>query len=155
MDGCVVLKADIERGLSHHFTHDGYPRLTLHKDGTKKLYTVHRLVATAFLGLVPESKQVNHKNGIKSHNFVENLEYVTISGNAIHAYEIGLRPKGDDHPRAKLTWVKVRAIRAALAIGVCGTVLAKEYDVTPAAIHLIKIGSNWKEQKLHGPKDTN
>lgn len=59
------------------------------KEGRKKGVFVHRLVAEAFLG--KSALMVNHKDGNKNNNCLDNLEYVTASQNLIHAYETGLR----------------------------------------------------------------
>lgn len=52
---------------------------------------VHRLVAAAFLGESEEGHVVNHKNGDRFDNRVENLEYVTQGENVKHAWDNGLR----------------------------------------------------------------
>jgi hypothetical protein len=66
----------------------GYLIVTLCKDKKHYTKTVHRLVATAFFGI--NSLPVNHKNGIKSHNFIENLEFITASENQKHAIKNGI-----------------------------------------------------------------
>lgn len=73
----------------------GYERLTLFK-GRKvfKKYSVHRLVAMHFIPNPENKPQVNHKNGIKTDNRLENLEWVSKSENMIHAIKKGLhKPK--------------------------------------------------------------
>lgn len=64
----------------------GYLRLTLNKDGNKSNHLVHRLVANSFLDNIENKSQVNHKNGIKSDNRVDNLEWVTNLENRLHSY---------------------------------------------------------------------
>jgi hypothetical protein len=61
----------------------GYNIVTLCKDDTKKTKTVHRLVASAFLG--NSNLCVNHKDCNKQNNSIDNLEYVTHKQNTIHA----------------------------------------------------------------------
>lgn len=68
----------------------GYQGVVLRKEGNSYTRYVHRLVASAFLG--ESDLTVNHVDGDKSNNHVDNLEYVTISENIQHAYDLGLNP---------------------------------------------------------------
>ena len=65
---------------------DGYLVARLYKDGKQKTHFVHRLVALAFLDNPNKKEQVNHKNGNKKENYVQNLEWNTRSENLSHAY---------------------------------------------------------------------
>lgn len=74
-----------ERLLKQHYCSDGYLSVKL-KDN--KNHRVHRLVASAFYGDNP-TKEVDHINGIRDDNRVENLRWVTHRENVIHTYELG------------------------------------------------------------------
>jgi hypothetical protein len=64
----------------------GYLQVGLHKDGICKLKTIHRLVATAF---IPNpDKEVNHINGIRKDNRVENLEWSNRKHNSLHSTQV-------------------------------------------------------------------
>lgn len=67
----------------------GYFFIGICKNGNKKTKTIHRLVAKAFIDNPLNKKEVNHINGIKTDNRVENLEWVTRSENELHAYKKG------------------------------------------------------------------
>ena len=81
---------------------DGYLCISLTKDYKSKSFFVHRLVAMTFIPNLENKPQVNHINGIKSDNRVENLEWVTASENMQHAWKNGLT-KGNfgKHPTEK------------------------------------------------------
>ena len=89
-DGTVIRRRD---GFVYSpcLNHKGYLKLRLsvpwsnHSDG-RKPYTIHRLVAMMYLPYYSPNMQVNHKNGIKTDNRVENLEMVYNSENAAHAW---------------------------------------------------------------------
>ena len=70
----------------------GYPRVGLYdNDRHQKLFR-HRLVAEAFIPNPLNLKEINHKNGNKSDNTVENLEWITRTENEHHAHRNGLKP---------------------------------------------------------------
>lgn len=78
----------------YHSKH-GYCRVGLSKNGKMKNKLVHRLVAEQFIDNEMDKPQVNHIDGDKSNNRVENLEWVTASENQIHSYSKGLN-KGSE-----------------------------------------------------------
>lgn len=75
--------------LTQFMNRNGYPRVWLYKDGTKKMYLLHRLVAEAVYGPCPEGMEVNHKDHNRANPMPENLEYVTRSENAQHMIKAG------------------------------------------------------------------
>lgn len=79
----------------------GYKHVTLCKNTINKNGIVHILVAKAFIPNPDNKPEVNHKDGVKTNNNIENLEWVTSSENRIHAYETGLSKRGSDSFLAK------------------------------------------------------
>ena len=63
----------------------GYLQVELHKNGSRKMFTVHRLVAMAFVDGYEETKLVNHIDEDKQNNVSTNLEWVTASQNVLHS----------------------------------------------------------------------
>jgi hypothetical protein len=77
----------------------GYLRLTLNKNGVKSNHLVHRLVAQAFIENENGKEQVNHINGIKCDNRVENLEWVTNYENYVHSVLNDLQPRNKNYSK--------------------------------------------------------
>lgn len=95
---------------------DGYYIVCLKKlDGTYKKISVHRLVAQTFIVNPDNKPQVNHKDGNKLNNHVNNLEWVTSQENIIHAHKLGLSKTSDlvrELSRQKMkTWTKTEKFK--------------------------------------------
>lgn len=89
-----ILKSYVCKGIGRV-----YPTVRLSKDGITKNYSIHRLVAIAFLPQSPDKPDVNHKDGDKLNPRLENLEWVTTSENLRHAFKMGLLKMPPRHPR--------------------------------------------------------
>lgn len=74
----------------HKNDKDGYCLITLHCNGERKGYSIHRLVANAFIENLNNKPQLNHKDGNKRNNNVSNLEWCTAKENTHHAIKTGL-----------------------------------------------------------------
>lgn len=94
-NGKGLVKID-EKVLTQDITNWGYYRVALYKKGTRKYYKVHRLVAIAFLPNPENKEQVNHIDGDKLNNNVDNLEWNTRIENIHHAKINGLFGNGSN-----------------------------------------------------------
>ena len=66
-----------QKFLSQRKNHDGYLLVNLYKNGTMKTYSVHRLVAEAYIPNPENKTEINHKDENKEHNWLSNLEWTT------------------------------------------------------------------------------
>ena len=91
----------------------GYEFALLFDGNKNRRFSVHVLVARAFIPNVENKPQVNHIDGNKLNNVVSNLEWVTASENQLHAVAHGLRIEkyGDANKRTKVSDADIRKIR--------------------------------------------
>ena len=122
----------------------GYMLINLYRHGRPHNFLVHRLVVASFVGPIPAGKQVNHIDGDKRNNCLDNLEIVTPQQNREHAMRTGLVVRGEDNPNSRLTDEKVRAIRQRRADGVRVRDIAHEFDVCERTVYLVCNRGTWR-----------
>lgn len=120
----------------------GYERVTLRHKGKQHRMLVHRLVARAFLENARAFAHVNHKDGNKMNNRVDNLEWCSPQQNVHHAWKTGLCRGlyGERNGHTKLTDRDVQVIMSARERGVHLHVIAQVYGVSEAAISCVVTG---------------
>ena len=139
-------RTQINRVMVGSLMRNGYVRVCLRGANRKQIgFHVHRLVALAFLGKPKHGQMVNHINGIKTDNRLENLEWATGSENVRHSLRLGLRPnqeRGSGHHAAVLTEADVRQIKALRGV-MRGDHIAARFGVSKATVSMIHTGKTW------------
>lgn len=127
----------------------GYERVSLNKEGRRKKFLVHRLVAETFIPNPDNKEEVNHKDADKSNNSIDNLEWVTKLENMRHAENNKLikRNKGSQHYNSKLTEDVVREMRIKFKNGSTPYQMAKEYGVNDKTIRQACLEITWRHVK--------
>lgn len=130
--------------ISSQVTNSGYELVHLCKDGIRKAYTMHRLVAKTFIPNPYNKETVNHKDGNKLNNDIDNLEWNTLKENINHADFTGLVcKKGQKNGGSKLTDKKVIAIKKMILEGFTNLFISKKFKVDPSTISVIRHGKTW------------
>lgn len=134
-----------ERMLKPGHNQHGYEvvAIAIRKKGT---FRVHRLVAEAFIPNPNNLPVVNHLNGIKTDNRVENLEWCTQPDNIRHSFATGLSKPAYRAKGKKLSESEVDEIRVLLSKGEAVKGIACHYRVTPATIYAINSSSIHKQR---------
>jgi len=155
-DGLVYgtkLKTPLKGGWTK--TDIGYRSVSLTKNKIKKSYLVHRLVAKCFIPNPYDYPEVNHKDGDKTNNNVENLEWCSKEQNAKHwVKELGVKPfskerlsqcaengkryggTNKDETRS-LTFEVAESIRERVECGEKQKDLAKEFNIHKSTVNAI------------------
>lgn len=122
-----------------------YGQLNLNKNGKQKMHYIHRLVAQAFIPNPENKKEVNHKDGNKSNNLSENLEWVTRLENIEHSINVlGNRQDGRFNNNTKLNEFDIKKIRKDKRKH---AEIANQYNVSRTCITMIKNYKNWQHIK--------
>ena len=128
------------------YLQNGYLRVGLYKDKKIKSIYIHRLVATAFIPKIKDKNIINHKDGNKLNNNVQNLEWCNYSENNQHAYKYKLKIAkplfGDKSPHHKLTNKDIQYIRANWDYNTKD--LANKFNITTTHIRRIIKNECWK-----------
>lgn len=124
----------------------GYRCVTLSAGNEQKSVNVHRLIAATFIpNPYPQKPCVNHIDGDKANNNVNNLEWCTYSENELHSFVV----LGKRNSQAKLLPGQVKIIKSALDKGETLNSLAKRFSVHKTLISQIKRGLIWKLDSPH------
>lgn len=118
----------------------GYLRVVI--GGERKF--VHRLVAEKYIPNPNNYQQVNHIDGNKQNNSVENLEWVSNQENRDHAVKNGLHLQGEDCPWSILNWEKVEYIRNHPEFSI--KYFAEKYGVSERTIRDVRNYNTWKNK---------
>ncbi|XOQ12649.1 MAG: hypothetical protein ACFWTY_01360 [Shouchella clausii] len=112
--------------------------------GRKKRIYIHRLVAQAFIPNPLGLSVINHLNGIRHDNRVQNLEWTTQLENTHYKYVTGTMMQGTSCHYSKLTDNDIPIIRTRIANGLTQREVAEEFGVTQTTISAIIRGEAWK-----------
>ena len=100
-----------EKILKQGFNMNGYPTVSLRKNGKAKTHTVHRLVSEAFIPNPENKKYIDHIDANRANVNIENLRWATQKENIQFSIQNGNHKMGSESPLAKFTEEEVKRIR--------------------------------------------
>jgi translation initiation factor 2 beta subunit (eIF-2beta)/eIF-5 len=128
-----VFSFKTKRFLRPETTKDGYQRVVLSKKGRVKKCYIHRLVAQHFIDSFQDYLEVNHRDGNKTNNYLENLECVTRSENENHSIKT-LGKKG----KIKISLEVKNQILTLLSKGFSTYAIAEKFNIARSTVSGIK-----------------
>lgn len=128
----------IEKKLAKRKNQDGYIMAMLRHNGVSKNKRVHRLVAEAFIPNHNNKPYINHINGVKSGNRIENLEWCTSSENNKHAFINGLN------------YINIESVKERFSKKVINNITGEIFDSITLAAISININKSTMYSQLSG-----
>lgn len=122
----------------------GYMQVTLSQDGTRKNFSVHRLIAMAYMEIPEGSDIVNHKDGNKQNNKLLNLEWCTQQENVHHAILTGLR-KGTRNPDRSLDDETAHCVCKLIQDSWRNKDIAETLEISSQIVANIRFGRDYQE----------
>ena len=135
--------------LQYNIMKNGCARVDLCNKFGVKHFNVHRLVASTFIENKYNKEFVNHIDGNKTNNHINNLEWVTPAENTKHAIESGLFLIGENHPCAKLTNNIVKIIPIMFLLGGSRISLAQSLNVSKKTISNVLSKQTYSTVKIN------
>lgn len=148
-----------ETNVTSYPNQKGYVMVQLYKGGHRKNFTIHRLLSITFLENPENLPQINHKDGNKQNNSLENLEWCSSLHNVQHSRITGLNKNyGEKVNTVKLKESEVLKIdRLYRSGGTSLRKLARQFNVCKNTIRSIVLHKTWKHlfigHSLKGPLD--
>jgi len=137
-----------EKVVKHHLNKSvgRYQVYLKNECGEQKALYLHRLLAIAFIPNPLNLPEVNHINGDKTDNRLENLEWCTRLENTQHAERLGLKnhKSGEENGNAKLTGLQVSEIRMLINDGVRKTEISERYRISLTHVYFIHHNKSWQ-----------
>lgn len=133
-----ILKSTINPG--------GYEVVILCKDAKTKCIGIHRLIATAFIPTINGKDHINHKNGNRLDNTIENLEWCTNQENQTHSWKHNSRQplRGENNGHAKIKPEDVVEIRRLRSEGYTYIEIGKRFNLSRPSVQDIIYRRTWK-----------
>lgn len=129
---------------------NGYLTVTLNSAGHKNKVNIHRLLGEHFIKGCRPGYIINHKNGIKTDNRLQNLEWTTYANNSRHAFRhklIGIY-KDQDNKNTCLTIWEVRKIKQLLTLNFSQRDIARLFNISRGPVDRINRGISWQNVKI-------
>lgn len=136
-------KSGILKPLKQRKSNQGYYAVCIYDDGKQFQRYVHRIIAETFIRELDIRKKetVNHIDGNKENNSLENLEIISAAENVKHSYRIGLHKTGGNHERAKFSDFMISSALHEINGGASVNSIAKKYGISQSYLNKIKNGS--------------
>lgn len=144
--------------LVQHTDRHGYRYVFMKINNRKVKRFVHRVVLSAFVENTENKPQVNHKNGIRTDNRIENLEWCTAKENCLHAYrengrknsELQIREakksfSHENNPKSKISFDIAKKIISDRKRGCLLKEISRKYGISVSQVGAICNGKYWKD----------